>query len=115
IKLITIQHSKRKASREKSRMTLVTMASTFRSTPGRSRRTVNSWGPMSLPPDVTRPATGVAEGQHVPETEEEYVEYYQDRIYSSQSRQLYPLQEDLADWINKTLAFDESTFTYKAA
>jgi hypothetical protein len=39
----------------------------------------------------------------MPETEEECVEYYQDRIYSSQSRQLYPLQEDLADWINKTL------------
>jgi hypothetical protein len=39
----------------------------------------------------------------MPETEEEYVEYYQDRICSSQSRQLYPLQEDLADWMNKTL------------
>ena len=89
--------------REETRMTLVTMASTFRSTPGRSRRTVNSWGPMSLPSEMARPGTGAAEGQQVPETEEEYVEYYQDRIYSSQSRQLYPLQEDLADWINKTL------------
>lgn len=39
----------------------------------------------------------------MPETEEECVELYQDRIYLSQNRQLYPLQEDLADWINKTL------------
>ncbi|KAG8310524.1 1,3-beta-glucanosyltransferase [Homalodisca vitripennis] len=42
-------------------------------------------------------------GHHTPETEEEYVEYYQDRITLSQSRQLLPLTEDLADWLNKTL------------
>lgn len=41
--------------------------------------------------------------KRVPETEEEYVEYYQDRIFNAQKRQLYPLQEDLADWLNKTL------------
>ncbi|XP_072160602.1 growth arrest-specific protein 2 isoform X3 [Bemisia tabaci] len=45
-------------------------------------------------------------GARLPETEEEYVEFYQDRIVSSQSRQLLPLQEDLADWINKTLGLD---------
>lgn len=87
-------------------MTLARMASTYRSTPGRSRRTINSWGPMSLPSETNRPAT---QGQNVPETEEEYVEYYQDRIYHSQSRQLYPLQEDLADWINKILGIDYIT------
>lgn len=38
-----------------------------------------------------------------PETEEEYLEYYQDRISFTQSRQLLPLMEDLADWLNKTL------------
>jgi hypothetical protein len=60
---------------------------------------------MSLPSEMSRPGTAPApaHGHHMPETEEECVEYYQDRIYSSQSRQLFPLQEDLADWINKTL------------
>jgi len=75
----------------------------FRSTSGRTRRTVNSWGPMSLPSEMSRPVTALPRSQHMPETEEECVELYQDRIYSSQNRQLYPLQEDLADWINKTL------------
>lgn len=45
---------------------------------------------------------GIGNGR-LPETEEEYVEFYQDRIVTSQNRQLLPLQEDLADWINKTL------------
>jgi len=45
-------------------------------------------------------------GHHQPETEEEYVEYYQDRISLSQARQLLPLMEDLADWLNKTLAME---------
>jgi hypothetical protein len=93
-------------------MTVFTMASTFRAAPGRSRRAVSSWGPMSLPSELNRPLSGPSQGQHMPETEEEYVEYYQDRIYSSQSRQLYPLQEDLADWINKTLG--EQLFFYLA-
>lgn len=39
----------------------------------------------------------------LPETDEDYLEYYQDKISSAQQRQLYPLQEDLADWINKCL------------
>lgn len=46
-------------------------------------------------------------GPHGPptptETDEEYVEMYQDRILSAQASQLYPLMEDLADWLNKTL------------
>jgi len=37
------------------------------------------------------------------ETEEEYVEFYQKRILTAQQRQLLPLQEDLADWLNKLL------------
>lgn len=64
---------------------------------------------MSLPSEVSRPVTGHSRGQRMPETEEECVELYQDRIYSSQNRQLYPLQEDLADWINKTLGVDYIT------
>ncbi|XP_054261381.1 growth arrest-specific protein 2-like isoform X2 [Macrosteles quadrilineatus] len=48
-------------------------------------------------------------GHHAPETEEEYVEYYQDRITHSQSRQLLPLMEDLADWLNKTLGLEHLT------
>ncbi|GFG33252.1 hypothetical protein Cfor_04560 [Coptotermes formosanus] len=85
------------------------MASIFRSTSGRTRRTINSWGPMSLPSEMNRPLTALPQGQHMPETEEECVELYQDRIYLSQNRQLYPLQEDLADWINKTLGIDYIT------
>lgn len=30
-------------------------------------------------------------------------EFYREKILYSQARQLYPLQEDLADWINKTI------------
>ncbi|XP_039295230.1 growth arrest-specific protein 2 [Nilaparvata lugens] len=45
-------------------------------------------------------------GRPSPETDEEYLEYYQDRISLTQSRQLLPLQEDLADWINKTLGIE---------
>jgi hypothetical protein len=58
---------------------------------------------MSLPSEMSRPVTALPRVQHMPETGEVCVELYQDHIYSSQRRQLYPLQEDLADWINKTL------------
>lgn len=58
----------------------------------------SSWGPSSVTvfnrADVPRPS---------PE-EEEYAEFYHERLHSAQSRQLLPLQEDLADWINKTLS-----------
>lgn len=30
-------------------------------------------------------------------------EFYREKILYSQARQLFPLQEDLADWINKTI------------
>ncbi|CAB3382117.1 Hypothetical predicted protein [Cloeon dipterum] len=43
------------------------------------------------------------------ETEEEYVEFYQKRILTAQQKQLLPLQEDLADWLNKLL--DTSAIT----
>lgn len=41
--------------------------------------------------------------KQTPCTDEDVTAYYQDKIYMSQARQLYPLQEDLADWINKTI------------
>ncbi|XP_066592550.1 growth arrest-specific protein 2-like isoform X2 [Prorops nasuta] len=57
----------------------------------------SSWGPSS---------TSVFNRADIPRAspeEEEYAEFYHERIHSAQSRQLIPLQEDLADWINKTL------------
>ncbi|KAF7394561.1 growth arrest-specific protein 2-like [Vespula maculifrons] len=63
----------------------------------------SSWGPSSVSvfdrADVPRPS---------PE-EEEYAEFYHERLHSAQSRQLIPLQEDLADWINKTINVDYIT------
>ncbi|KAL1114764.1 hypothetical protein AAG570_007588 [Ranatra chinensis] len=41
-----------------------------------------------------------------PETEEECLEYYQGKINNGQNKELLPLQEDLADWINKTLGIE---------
>jgi len=37
------------------------------------------------------------------DTDQEYLEQYQGKIIDSQNRQLLPLKEDLADWINKSL------------
>lgn len=58
----------------------------------------SSWGPSSVSvfnrADVPRPS---------PE-EEEFADFYHERLHSAQSRQLIPLQEDLADWINKTIS-----------
>jgi hypothetical protein len=64
---------------------------------GRSNvsRNRNSWGPMSVPT-----------GFHRPEPDEEFAEEYTERMMSAQMRQLDPLKEDLADWINKTLGID---------
>jgi len=57
----------------------------------------SSWGPSSVSvfnrADVPRPSP-----------EEEEFEFYHERLHSAQSRQLIPLQEDLADWINKTIS-----------
>ncbi|XP_034239392.1 growth arrest-specific protein 2-like, partial [Thrips palmi] len=62
-----------------------------------------------------RPGTappGPPRGPPTPtETDEEYVELYQDRILEAQASQLYPLMEDLADWLNKTLCIDYITGT----
>ncbi|KAL5239494.1 hypothetical protein ACI65C_006904 [Semiaphis heraclei] len=40
------------------------------------------------------------------DTDQEYLEQYQGKIVDSQNRQLLPLKEDLADWINKSLDID---------
>ncbi|XP_022170548.1 growth arrest-specific protein 2-like isoform X1 [Myzus persicae] len=40
------------------------------------------------------------------DTDQEYLEQYQGKIIDSQNRQLLPLKEDLADWINKSLDID---------
>lgn len=37
------------------------------------------------------------------DTDQEYLEQFQGKIADNQNRQLLPLQEDLADWINKSL------------
>ncbi|XP_071559269.1 growth arrest-specific protein 2 isoform X1 [Temnothorax nylanderi] len=62
----------------------------------------SSWGPSSVSvfnrADVPRPSP-----------EEEEFEFYHERLHSAQSRQLIPLQEDLADWINKTINVDYIT------
>lgn len=63
----------------------------------------SSWGPSSVSVfnrvDVPRPSA----------EEEEYADFYHERLHSAQSRQLIPLQEDLADWINKTISVDHVT------
>ncbi|XP_024085606.1 growth arrest-specific protein 2-like isoform X1 [Cimex lectularius] len=46
-----------------------------------------------------------------PETEQECLEYYQEKIAHGQHKRLLPLQEDLADWLNKTLNLDHITAT----
>lgn len=82
-----------------------TMSYTNRFPPTQNTRYRSSWGPSSVSAfaraaDVPRPS---------PE-EEEFAEFYNERLHSAQSRQLIPLQEDLADWINKTIS--ESLFYF---
>lgn len=76
------------------------MAYTNRFPPSHNTRYRSSWGPSSVTSfahaDIPRPSP-----------EEEEFQFYQERLHSAQSRQLLPLQEDLADWINKTIS--EST------
>ncbi|XP_044734789.1 growth arrest-specific protein 2-like isoform X2 [Chrysoperla carnea] len=67
-------------------------------TPGRLNR--SSWGPMTGT-SIHRPDP--------PGTPEDYAELYQEHVLSTQNRQLYPLQEDLADWLNKTVGVDHIT------
>ncbi|XP_043268222.1 growth arrest-specific protein 2-like isoform X1 [Venturia canescens] len=79
------------------------MSYTNRFPPTQNTRYRSSWGPSSVSAfaraDVPRPS---------PE-EEEFAEFYNERLHSAQSRQLLPLQEDLADWINKTINTDHVT------
>jgi hypothetical protein len=60
------------------------------------------WRPQSAP-GARQLSAPVAPAAPDIETEEEYVEFYQQRILTAQQRQLLPLQEDLADWLNKLL------------
>ena len=82
------------------------MSYTNRFPPTKNTRYRSSWGPSSVSvfqrADVPRPS---------PE-EEEYADYYHERLHSAQSRQLIPLQEDLADWINKTISELSSLYPY---
>ncbi|XP_046599843.1 growth arrest-specific protein 2 isoform X5 [Neodiprion lecontei] len=63
----------------------------------------SSWGPTSTTvfnrADVPRPSA----------EEEEFADIYHERLHYVQGRQLIPLQEDLADWINKTINVDHIT------
>jgi hypothetical protein len=63
---------------------------------------VNGKSSDHLSSSYERADVGLASRQ-TPCTDEEATEYYRDRLYMSQARQLFPLQEDLADWINKTI------------
>ena len=70
-------------------------------------RIEDAWGPPGIMGrkvlgTTPTPTTPICE-MPLPETDEDYAEYYQDRISAAQNRQLYPLLEDLADWINKCL------------
>lgn len=57
----------------------------------------------------------VPSGFHRQEPDEEFAEEYTERMMSAQMRQLDPLKEDLADWMNKTLGEykQNKTFTWK--
>lgn len=57
-------------------------------------RNRNSWGPISSP---------VGGGFFRLPPDQDYAEECTERMMSAQMRQLDPLKEDLADWLNKTL------------
>lgn len=79
------------------------------SPPSPFRSETDAWGPpgqMGRKSLGTTPAlTPTSPLYEMPlcETDEEYADYYEDRISAAHNRQLYPLMEDLADWINKCL------------
>lgn len=60
-------------------------------------RNRNSWGPVTTSPTTFH---------RMEPPDEEYAEEYTERMMSAQMRQLDPLKEDLAEWINKTLGID---------
>lgn len=71
---------------------------------GHSDMIVNGKGNCGLSSSYERAdMNGGLACKETPCTDEDVTAYYQDKIYMSQARQLYPLQEDLADWINKTI------------
>lgn len=49
---------------------------------------------------------------HRLEPDEELAEEYTERMMSAQMRQLDPLKEDLAEWLNKTLGKCIGIFVY---
>ncbi|VEN42369.1 unnamed protein product, partial [Callosobruchus maculatus] len=60
-----------------------------------SPRNRNSWGPISsCPPILRRRDTTV---------DEAFADECAERAINVQARQLDPLKEDLADWLNRTL------------
>lgn len=59
---------------------------------GTVTRSRSSYGPMSLNSSF-----------HRLDPDEELAEEYTERMMSAQMRQLDPLKEDLAEWLNKTL------------
>lgn len=62
-------------------------------------RNRNSWGPTTSVVATTRGCLQSLEG-------EEFAEEYTERMVSAQMRQLDPLKEDLAEWLNKTLVIE---------
>uniref|UniRef100_A0A8D8ZW67 GAS2-like protein 1 n=1 Tax=Cacopsylla melanoneura TaxID=428564 RepID=A0A8D8ZW67_9HEMI len=74
----------------------------------------DAWGPPGVFARRLHGTTPVQTGPDPlasPDNEEDYVSYYQGRIAATQIRQLLPLQEDLADWLNKILNIDCLTAT----
>ena len=77
----------------------------------RARIVEDAWGPpgvrggelIGTTPTPTMTGNAIRGDLPLVETDEEYAEYYQDRINESHNKQLYPLMEDLSDWIGKTL------------
>ncbi|KAL7289772.1 hypothetical protein TKK_0016176 [Trichogramma kaykai] len=67
--------------------------------PNKNTRYRSSWGPSS-----SSPAYHEVKVPQPSDEEEKYAEIYQESLLSAQARQLVPLQEDLADWINKMLS-----------
>lgn len=80
------------------------MAFTNRFPPSHNTRYRSSWGPSSVS------AFAHADIPQASPEEEEF-QFYHERLHSAQSRQLIPLQEDLADWINKTIS-ELQNFSY---
>ncbi|KAL1509860.1 hypothetical protein ABEB36_004535 [Hypothenemus hampei] len=66
-------------------------------------RNRNSWGPISSSPLMSSPGGA---GFHHDRDDDFLVDECTERMMTAQQRQLDPLKEDLADWLNKTLDID---------